>query len=193
MGKTNRSGQSATLSVEQLDALTAQLPPMELAAVSVCRYTACRITESLSLLWENVLSDSVVFPRHIVKKKTKTRCVPMSPKLLPILEQWRQQWTERYGKQPEKTDFVFPRCTDVAVRASRQWVDKKLREACARVGIQGASLHSLRRSALTLAHSRNVPIRVIQQISGHSSLEQLQRYLDCSDEQKRQAVMQGFG
>ena len=72
-------------------------------------------------------------------------------------------------------------------------MDKKLREACARAGIQGASLHSLRRSALTLAHSRNVPIRVIQQISGHSSLEQLQRYRDCSDEQKRQAVMQGFG
>ena len=38
MGKTNRSGQSATLNVEQLDALTAQLPPMELAAVSVRRY-----------------------------------------------------------------------------------------------------------------------------------------------------------
>ena len=32
-------GSGATLSVEQLDALTAQLPPMELAAVSVCRYT----------------------------------------------------------------------------------------------------------------------------------------------------------
>ena len=193
MGKANRSGQSATLSVEQLDALMALLPPMELAALAVCRYTACRITEGLSLLWRDILSESVVFPRHIVKNKSKTRCVPMSPKLLPIVERWRLQWADRYGKPPEKTDFVFPRYTDAAARASRQWVDKKLREACARVGIQGASLHSFRRSALTFAHSRNVPIRVIQQISGHSTLDQLQRYLDCSDEQKRQAVVQGFG
>lgn len=166
---------------------------MELAALSVRRYTACRVTESLSLSWENILFDSVVFPRHIVKKKTKTRCVPMSPKLLPILEQWKQQWAERYGRPPEKTDYVFPTYKDVSARFSRQWVDKKLREACGRVGVEGASLHSLRRSALTFAHSRGVQIRVMQQISGHSSLEQLQRYLDCSDEQKRQAVANGFG
>ncbi|ROI01686.1 hypothetical protein ED562_13735 [Microcystis aeruginosa FACHB-524] len=36
--------------------------------------------------------------------------------------------------------------------------------------------------------NRGVPLRVIQKISGHSSLEVLQRYLEVSDEQIGAAV-----
>ena len=38
------------------------------------------------------------------------------------------------------------------------------------------------------ASSAGVPTRTIQLLSGHSSLEQLQRYIDVSDQQKRQAA-----
>jgi integrase/recombinase XerD len=36
--------------------------------------------------------------------------------------------------------------------------------------------------------NRGVPLRVIQKISGHSSLEVLQRYLEVSDQQIGDAV-----
>ncbi|WP_333109724.1 MULTISPECIES: tyrosine-type recombinase/integrase [unclassified Microcoleus] len=40
-------------------------------------------------------------------------------------------------------------------------------EACDRVGIIGASTHSLRRSALTQMSNAGIPLRIIQEISGH--------------------------
>jgi hypothetical protein len=53
-----------------------------------------------------------------------------------------------------------------------------LRKACERVGIEGASSHSFRRTALTQMSDNNIPIRVIAEVSGHRNLSQLQVYLD---------------
>jgi len=44
------------------------------------------------------------------------------------------------------------------------------------------------RTALTMMSSAGVPLRVIQEISGHNDLGTLQRYLEVSPEQKRNAV-----
>ena len=78
--------------------------------------------------------------------------------------------------------------TDINKHWARPRVDEGLRAACRATGIEGVSTHSFRRSALTLASSAGVPTRTIQLLSGHSSLEQLQRYIDVSDEQKLQAA-----
>ena len=138
------------------------------------------------------MTDSVVFPRLITKKKMATREVPISPKLSPILIQWRAEWPAVFKRDPEKSDFVFPAHRDISKHLARPRVDEALRAACRKIGLEGVSTHSFRRSALTQASSAGVPLRVIQSISGHSSLEQLQRYLDVKDEQKRAAAL-AFG
>jgi integrase/recombinase XerD len=61
-------------------------------------------------------------------------------------------------------------------------------EACDRVGIIGASTHSLRRSALTQRSNAGTPLRIIQEISGHRNLEQLQKYLEVRPDQVRGGV-----
>lgn len=66
--------------------------------------------------------------------------------------------------------------------------DKILKAACDRVGLEGVSTHSFRRTALTMMSSAGIPLRVIQEISGHNDLGTLQRYLEVSPEQKRKAV-----
>lgn len=58
-----------------------------------------------------------------------------------------------------------------------------LREVCQEVDIFGVSTHSFRRTALTQMSNAGIPLRVIQEISGHRNLEQLQRYLEVSDSQ----------
>ena len=45
------------------------------------------------------------------------------------------------------------------------------------------STHSFRRTALTQMSNAGIPLRVIQELSGHRNLEQLQRYLEVSDQQ----------
>ena len=64
-----------------------------------------------------------------------------------------------------------------------------MRTACKKLGFDGVSTHSFRRSALTAASSKGVPLRVIQSISGHSSLDVLQRYLSVTDNQKKEAAL----
>ncbi len=44
------------------------------------------------------------------------------------------------------------------------------------------------RTALTQMHNAGIPLRHIQEISGHNDLGTLQRYLEVSPEQKKQAV-----
>ncbi len=63
-----------------------------------------------------------------------------------------------------------------------------LREAFERVGIEGGSTHSFRRTGLTQLSNAGIPLRVIQEISGHNNLEQLQKYLEVKPEQVRGAV-----
>ena len=192
MVKANRSGKAATLTPEQLDEIIAGCKPKFAAVLSVCRFTACRITESLCLRWENILPDTLVFPRLITKKKMATREIPISPKPSLALQDWKGQWPTLCGRDYEKTDWVFPAFKDSTKHLARPRVDEALRVSCRKVGVEGASTHSFRRSALTQASTAGVPLRHIQALSGHSSLEQLQRYLDVSEDQKKQAAM-AFG
>ena len=157
-------------------------------ALSVCRFTACRISECLSLRWENIMQDTVVFPRAITKKKMATREVPISPKLQPTLAEWRFLWPSVFKRDFGRSDFVFPSPRDTHKHWARPRVDEGLRAACKIAGIDGVSTHSFRRSALTQASAAGVPTRTIQLLSGHNTLEQLQRYIDVSDKQKRQAA-----
>ncbi|MEP0820377.1 tyrosine-type recombinase/integrase [Trichocoleus desertorum GB2-A4] len=63
-----------------------------------------------------------------------------------------------------------------------------MRETCDRLGLVGVSTHSFRRTALTQMSSAGVPLRVIQEISGHRSLQALQRYLEVSELQLEGAI-----
>ena len=63
-----------------------------------------------------------------------------------------------------------------------------LREACQRVGIEGASTHSFRRTALTMMSDAGIPLRIVQEVSGHRTLDELQKYLEVRPEQVRGAI-----
>ena len=97
-----------------------------------------------------------------------------------------------FRREPDKSDLLFPGYKDMAQHMARQNIDHALRTACNKLGIEGASTHSFRRSALTAASDAGLPLRHIQELSGHSSLAVLQAYLQCSEQQER-AVAMAFG
>jgi hypothetical protein len=66
--------------------------------------------------------------------------------------------------------------------------DKILRKAIRQVGLIGVSSHSFRRTALTMTSDNRTPLRVIQEVSEHRNLEQLQAYIEVRDEQVLGAV-----
>ena len=192
MPKVNRNGKALTLTPQQLDSIMVELSPVTRAIFQMCRYTAARINEALSLKWESVLHDYIVIPKAITKKKIATRSIPLNPALESELKIWRAGWTSRFNRDPQQSDYIFPGSRDFHAHMTRQNVDFALRNACKSLGIQGVSTHSFRRSALTLAASKGIPLRDLQELSGHQNLANLSRYIDVSEEAKKRAVL-AFG
>lgn len=54
--------------------------------------------------------------------------------------------------------------------------------------IIGASSHSCRRTALTKMHAAGIPLRVLQEISGHKDLDTLQKYLEVTPDEVADAI-----
>ena len=52
----------------------------------------------------------------------------------------------------------------------------------------GQALTVARRTALTRLHQQGVPLRIIQEISGHKSLATLQKYLEVTESEKENAL-----
>jgi len=150
----------------------------------VCLYTACRINEACTLNTEDVydkkmrVRDEIIFRRHNTKGKLAARAVPVIEELLLLLVKYK----------PDSRDgFLFPG------RHGRGHINSEsasriLRETCESVGLEGVSTHSFRRTALTQMSNAGIPLRIIQEVSGHRNLEELQKYLEVRPEQVRGAV-----
>jgi integrase/recombinase XerD len=151
---------------------------------AVCLYTGCRINESCSLMAGDVyrldggVRDKITIRKSHTKGKRATRSIPTHPDLAHLLEAY----------QPTAgVTYLFPG------RHGRGHIHPDsaaaiLREAFRRLGIEGASTHSFRCTTLTRLSNLKIPLRVIQEISGHESLGELQKYLEVRDEQVEEAL-----
>jgi len=186
--KTNRYGQAAVLSAQQLDQLISALQGRHHQALAeVCRRTACRISEGRQLTWQCVTSSGITFPKTLVKGKLQSRSVPATPRLQQILSEWRGEWLRVNGREPLNGDFVFPGRFAGQCLSSRAFMDA-LQRAALETGLEGVSSHSFRRSALSSASEAGVPLAALRTLSGHQSLSTLQRYLEISQTAKEQAA-----
>lgn len=178
--KTNGNGQSKILTPEELRLLFSEglRSPRSRALFGVCFYTACRISEALALHTTDLAGGVITFRRATTKGKLRSRAVDVHPDLAAILADYR----------PCRCNgALFPGQRGLSEYLTRGTADKILRAACGRVGLVGVSTHSFRRTALTMMSNAGVPLRHIQEISGHSTLNELQVYLEVTAEQRRLA------
>ena len=189
--KTNRNGQALVLSTSELDLLIEELPAgVHTVLASVCRRTGCRISEARQLKWENIFPTGITFPKQVVKNKLESRTIPIFPNLYDLLMEWKKEQELIKGEQLSPGAWVFVgRSGDKPI--SRQAHGKQLKKTIERLGFMGVSSHSYRRSALSSASSKGLPLRAIQALSGHKSLAVLAKYLEVS-QQERQNVAQAF-
>ncbi|GFE71893.1 site-specific integrase [Chroococcus sp. FPU101] len=184
--KINRHGRAKILSVEEIQLLFNEglTNPRDRALFGICLYTACRINEAVTLRLtdvynrKGVLRDEIIIRKENTKGKLATRTIPVISDLRSLLM--------NYYPSP-RTWFLFPG------RHGKGYINpdsaaRILREACERLDIEGVSTHSFRRSALTQMSNAGIPLRVIQEVSGHRTLDELQKYLEVSPSQVRGAV-----
>ena len=184
--KVERHGQAKILTTAEINLVFNQglTNHRDRAIFAICLYTACRINECVTLRTTDVYyRKGIVRPEIILRKgntkgKLATRCIP-------VIEDLRVMLLNYYPSP--RTWFFFPgRGRTGHIQADS--ASRILRRACNQVGIQGVSTHSFRRTALTLMSNEGIPLRIIQEISGHRSLEELQKYLEVKPEQVRGAV-----
>jgi integrase/recombinase XerD len=153
------------------------------ALFGICLYCCCRINEACTLSVTDVYDRAgkaraeLIIRKGNTKGKLATRSIPVIEDLRGLLLAYRHPergylFQGRHGRNHINSDSAA----------------RILREAFSRVEIEGGSTHSFRRTGLTQLSNAGIPLRVIQEISGHNNLEQLQKYLEVKPEQVRGAV-----
>lgn len=176
--KVKGNGRAKILTQAELDRLFERgfVTPRDKLLFAIAYYCACRISEALALTTDDMAGSVVTLRKATTKGKSATRTLPIHPKLSGYLSAYAPP-----------TGLLFPgRSRDKPL--TRAMADLILKAACKRVRIRGASTHSFRRTALTNMSNACVPIRVIQEISGHKSLTALQRYLEVQPDQVIAAI-----
>ena len=203
MEQNIKYGEAAYLTDEQLDLLINHLPEgPHKVAVCVMRWSASRISETLMLRWSDITENKITYRKTNTKTK-KTRKVPLHPKLKLVLTEWRQVWykyplkarklaseskvIECAIKLPSTDDYVFKGRLK-GRHLNRKSVDRVLRRTLEQLGIEDASCHSMRRSMLTKLKDIGFLETDIMEISGHSDLNSLKKYLKTTDTKKKEMI-----
>ena len=186
--KINRYGQAKVLDSQELDLVINYLPSKfhQVLALTL-RNTGARISEVIQLTWRDVEKESILFPKTIVNRKLTSRESFISESCYKCLMDWKQEWTLFKGREPLPEDYIFYGRFDGSHITSRAFF-LALQKSLERAEIVGATSHSFRRSALTKLHKSGLPLKIIQSLSGHSSLNTLSLYLQVSDEDKKRAI-----
>ena len=185
--KIDRHGQAAILTQSDIQLLftSGMRTNRDRALFGICLYTACRINEACTIRVMDVY-DTVgrVRPELIIRKgSTKGK---LATRTTPVLEDLRRRLV-MYQPPADYHGFLFPGRHNRGhlLADSASWL---LRDACKRVGIEGVSTHSFRRTALTQMSDAGIPLRIIQEVSGHRTLDELQKYLEVRPDQVRGAL-----
>lgn len=192
--KIDRHGQAKILTPEEIQELFSPecSSIRDRALYAVMLYTACRVREAVTLRRRDVydmkgnVRPIILFRKGNTKGKLASRSIPVIEDLRFRLEEYKKHLKPRKGNP-----YLFPGQEGNTREDSFLHWDSALltlRKACNRIGVEGVSSHSFRRTALTELSNAGVPIRIIQEISGHRTLQELYKYLEVKEEQVRGAV-----
>ncbi|MEL6441793.1 MAG: site-specific integrase [Cyanobacteria bacterium J06621_8] len=188
--KIDRHGRAKILTQSEIQLLFNQgltlNPIRDRTLFAICLYTACRINECVTLHTRDVYDSRNHVRSHLLLRKGHTKG-KLATRTIPIIEDLNVRLKQYKPLQPK--GYLFPsRHNSKKGHIDPDSASKILRDACRRVGIEGVSTHSFRRTALTQMSNAGIPLRVIQEISGHRTLDELYKYLEVKPEQVTGAI-----
>lgn len=152
-------------------------------------YTGLRIGEIIRLEQTQVFTDDgvryLLTVKRLKKRGTVYSDIPLHAKLRQQLKEYRDELNKTHRLFAH---FLFPSNQSVTGHLSRQQAQEIFEKAFRSLSFENASTHSMRRSCLTNLNRAGVPLRTVQEISGHSNLGELQGYLDVDPEDKHRAI-----
>lgn len=138
------------------------------AFVAVLSYTGVRISEALSIRWQDVDLEAGTI-RILFGKGNKSRAVPISAGLRAELVAWRRAQTEERLSAvwwDSESDWVL------SSEVGTQWEPHNARKRfrpMADAECPGLTPHGLRHATATMLLEEGVPMKVVSELLGHSS------------------------
>jgi len=184
--KIDRYGQAKILTPEEIQLLFSEglTNVRDRALFGICLYGATRIREACSLRTADVYTRKGSPRSDLIIRKENTKG-KLATRTIPVIEELRSLLIDYYP-QPRRW-FLFPGRHGKG-HLHPDSAGRILKQACHQLDLEGISTHSFRRTALTQMSNAGIPLRVIQKISGHHSLDVLQEYLEITPEQVRGAA-----
>jgi integrase len=172
------------LTIEESDRLVAAADPEWRAMVVTALNTGMRQGELLALRWEDV---DLVAGRLVVRrtdwrgvigspKGGKPREVPLNSVVARALK------THRHLRGP----LVF--CREDGSALTYQRLFWPLRRACTFAGLRQVQWHTLRHSFASALTMRGVPLKAVQELLGHATIQMTMRYAHLSPDVRKDAV-----
>lgn len=197
MGKNNRNGQAEILSDQELDKIAKHLiSKSHKLLFAIARYTGERFGAICKLRTSDVYDNRckpleyITFPASIRKAapdgSRQTRQAFVFDRLKDAL----------LSNAPDECDrlYLFPSSMRADKPITYKAADNFLRRAVERAGYshRGIATHSFRRSFITKLHDSGMDIHNIQLITGHKSINALQRYIGQNPTKLKDALSSIF-
>lgn len=172
------------LTFEEAERLIAGADGLWAPMITVALKTGLRLGELLALRWDDV---DLVVGRLMVRraaargligtpKSGRSREIPLSMDALRALKAHRHL----------KGDLVFSdEKGQLLVKTATKW---PLWRACKRAGLRRIGWHVLRHSFASHLVMRSAPIKAVQELLGHATIEMTMRYSHLSPDVRRDAV-----
>lgn len=158
------------------------------ALVMTTFLSGMRVGEVASLRFKDVVDASGAIRNEIrltaaQTKGNEARVVFVSERLRKELEQYL-----RVYKTTDLNSKLFYSQKRISDGFTANTLTQFFHFLYKRVGLDGASSHSGRRTFITNLASKGVGVRVLMSLSGHKNISTTQSYIDVNDDMKRKAV-----
>jgi integrase len=155
--------------------------------------TGMRVGELRGLQWGDLdLSRGVVHVQRTDPGNAKMeagspkggrgRVIPLTPDALACLRAHKESELSRIGDNLRPSSWVWPGAENWRDQHNRQRTRTNagcqvaMQRITERAGIDGASWHTLRHTFASWLVIRGVPLRVVQELLGHASIQMTERY-----------------
>ena len=166
-----------------IEASEPEIRPMVFVAIK----TGMRLGEMLALRWQDV--DLVKGEIHVQRSATRgkvstpksgrNRVIALSPNTVAVLKKHRP-----HSKLRGELVFSNKR----GELQTRDMVKRPLKRACRKAGLRHITWHDLRHTYASHLVMHNVPMKTVQELLGHATMEMTMRYAHLSESAKHSAV-----
>lgn len=186
------TGEMSAVAMEDVEKILAIADPRDRAVVLLAAEAGLRAGEIRGLQWGDVRDGQVTVRRAldnetnevIAPKHNKGRTVPMSPRIvealaaLPRRGLWVIAAEDGRSLDYDRAGGMLEAITGLYARAG--------------LAKPAMPIHALRHTFGTVM-ARRVPLGVLQRLMGHSEVTTTMRYVDVSEDDKRDAITAVFG